>query len=50
MPNFGDDAAYVWPITIIGIVLPVLMIGLSLLRVHLTKARLDRLKKEEEEG
>ena len=50
MPDFGDDAAYVWPITVIGLVLPALMIGLSLLRVHLTKARLDRLQKEEEEG
>jgi len=48
MPDFGDDAAYVWSITILGLVLPVLMAGLSLLRVHMAKARLDRLKQEDD--
>lgn len=48
MPDFGDDAAYVWSITILGLVLPVLMAGLSLLRVHMSKARLDRLKQEDD--
>ena len=48
MPDFGDDAAYVWSITILGLVLPVLMAGLSLLRVHISKARLDRLKQEDD--
>ena len=50
MPNYGDDAIYVWSITIIGIVLPVLMIGYSLLRVHLSKARLERLQQEEDQA
>ena len=48
MPDFGDDAAYVWSITILGLILPVLMAGLSLLRVHMSKARLDRLKQEDD--
>ncbi len=48
MPDYGDDAFYVWSITIIGLVLPVLMIGFSLLRVHLSKARLERLKRDED--
>ncbi len=48
MPDFGDDAAYVWSITILGLVVPVLMAGLSLLRVHMSKARLDRLKQEDD--
>nr|WP_156780907.1 hypothetical protein [Hyphomonas sp. Mor2] len=48
MPDYGDDAIYVWSVTIIGLALPVLMVGLSLLRVHLSKARLERLKQEDE--
>ncbi len=48
MPDYGDDAIYVWSITILGVALPVLMVGLSLLKVHLSKARLDRLKHEDD--
>ena len=48
MPDFGDDAIYVWSITIIGLALPALMVAYSLLRVRLSKARLERLKKEED--
>ncbi len=50
MPDYADDAIYVWSITIIGIVLPVLMIGFSLLREHLSKARLERLQQEEDQA
>ena len=50
MQDYADDAIYVWSITIIGIVLPVLMIGYSLLRVHLSKARLERLQQEEDQA
>ena len=50
MPDYADDAIYVWSITIIGIALPVLMIGYSLLRVHLSKARLERLQQEEDQA
>lgn len=48
MPDYGDKAIYVWAVTIVGIVVPALMAGLSLLRVNLTKARLDRLKQEDD--
>ncbi len=48
MPDYGDKAIYVWSVTIIGLALPALMAGLSLLKVHLTKARLDRLKQEDD--
>ena len=48
MPDFGDDAIYVWSITLIGLILPILMAGLSLLRVHLSKARLERLKQDDD--
>ncbi|MEL6724177.1 MAG: hypothetical protein AAFZ74_17225 [Pseudomonadota bacterium] len=48
MPDYGDDAFYVWSITIIGLVLPALMVGYSLLRVHLSKARLERLKQDDD--
>ena len=48
MPDFGDDAIYVWSITILGIALPALMVGLSYLRVHMSKARLDRLQQEDD--
>ncbi|MCR9269221.1 MAG: hypothetical protein NXH72_04455 [Hyphomonadaceae bacterium] len=50
MPDYGDDAIYVWSITVLGIVLPILMIGLSLLRVHLSKARLERLQRDEDQA
>lgn len=50
MPDFGDDAIYVWSITIIGLVMPALMVGYSYLRAHMTKARLDRLQKEEDQA
>lgn len=50
MPDFGDDAIYVWSITIIGLVMPALMVGYSFLRAHMTKARLDRLEKEEDQA
>ena len=50
MPDFGDDAVYVWSITIIGLVMPALMVGWSFLRAHLTKARLDRLQKDKEQA
>jgi len=46
MSDFGDDAIYVWSITIIGLALPAFMAGFSLLRVHLSKARLERMKKQ----
>ena len=48
MPDFGDDAIYVWSITLIGVGLTAIMLGLSFLRAHLTKARLDRMKKDED--
>lgn len=48
LPDFGDDAIYVWSITILGLILPALMIGYSFMRAHLSKARLDRLQKDED--
>ena len=48
MPDFGDDAVYVWSITILGLAMPALMVGLSLLKVHLSKVRLERLKQEDD--
>lgn len=48
MPDFGDDAIYIWSITILGVSVPLIMTGLSLLKVHMSKARLERLKQEDE--
>ena len=48
MPDYGNDAVYVWSVTILGLALPALMAGLSLLKVHLSKARLERLKQEDD--
>ena len=48
MPDFGDDAIYIWSITILGVSIPLIMAGLSLLKVHMSKARLERLKQEDE--
>ena len=48
MADFGDDAIYVWSITIIGLALPVLMAGYSLVRVRMSKSRLERLRQEDE--
>ncbi|MEL6859644.1 MAG: hypothetical protein AAFO74_14750 [Pseudomonadota bacterium] len=49
MPDFADDAIFIWSITLFGLAFPVLMLGYSLLRVHLSKARLDRLQQEEDQ-
>ncbi len=49
MPDFGDDAIYVWAITILGLATPVLMTGLVLLRIRLAKRRLDRLSASKDE-
>ncbi len=48
MPDYADDAIFVWSITLFGIALPLLMLGYSLLRVHLSKARLERLQQEDD--
>ncbi|MEL7040667.1 MAG: hypothetical protein AAGL90_04035 [Pseudomonadota bacterium] len=48
MPEYGDDAFYVWSVTIAGLLLPILMIAYSVIKVRLSKARLDRLKQEED--
>ena len=48
MPDFGNDGIYVWSITIIGLALPAFMVVYSWLRVRLSKARLERLRKEDE--
>ncbi len=48
MPDYGDTGVYVWSVTIIGLALPALMAGLSLIKVHLSKARLERLKQEDD--
>ena len=50
MPDFADDAIYVWSITIIGLALPVLMMAYSFLRVHGAKARLERLQQDEDQA
>ena len=49
MPDFADDAIFVRSVTLFGLALPVLMLGYSLLRLHLSKARLDRLQQEEDQ-
>ena len=47
MPDFADDAIYVWSITVLGIATPLLMGALVWLRVRLAKKRLERLQKDE---
>lgn len=50
MPDYGDDAIYVWSITVLGLALPALMVLYSFLRAHLSKARLERLQKEDDQA
>ncbi|MEM9937518.1 MAG: hypothetical protein AAFZ91_02110 [Pseudomonadota bacterium] len=47
MPDFADDAIYVWSITVLGVGTPVIMGALVWLRVRLAKQRLERLQKDE---
>jgi len=44
VPEYGDDAFYVWSVTIAGLLLPILIIAYSVIKVRLSKARLDRMK------
>ncbi|MDJ0921800.1 MAG: hypothetical protein QNI84_11780 [Henriciella sp.] len=47
MPDFADDAIYIWSITVLGLAVPIVMAALTLLRVRLAKQRLERLQKDE---
>jgi hypothetical protein len=47
MPNFGSDAIYVWSITRLGIVTPLLLGSYALIRANSAKKRLERLEKDD---
>ena len=49
MPDFKDAAPYVWAITIIGLVFPLLLTGYALARVRWSKQRLERLQQDADE-
>ncbi|MEQ3746020.1 MAG: hypothetical protein ABNH53_07280 [Henriciella sp.] len=47
MPDFGSDAIYVWSITLLGIVTPLLLAAYALTRASSAKKRLERLEKDD---
>jgi len=47
MPVFDKNAAYLWAIIWLGVMIPVLMAAGALLRTHLARKKLDRLLSEE---
>jgi len=49
MPDYGDDAVFVWAITVLGLATPLLMAGFAFLRTHLAKRKLDRLEASKDE-
>ena len=44
MPQFDENAPFIWAIFAIGLIVPVLLSLYAGLRAHLAKRRLERLK------
>ncbi len=44
MPGFGDDGAYVWPITLLGLLTPLVLVIYVSVTLARAKSRLERLK------
>lgn len=50
MPEFDKNAAYLWAIVLIGLIVPALLAAYALVRVRLNRARLERLNAQEDEA
>ena len=50
LPVFEQNAAYIWAIYAIGVVVPVGLTVFALMRARMAKRRLDRLQAERERG
>lgn len=50
MPEFDKNAAYIWTIVLIGVIVPALLSLYAVVRARQAKARLDRLKAQEDEA
>lgn len=49
MPEFDKNAAYIWTIVLIGLIVPALLSLYAVVRTRQAKARLDRLKAQEDD-
>lgn len=50
MPEFDKNAGYIWAMVAIGLAVPFLLSLYAAMRVRLSKARLDRLKAQEDDA
>lgn len=50
MPEFDKNAAYIWTIVLIGVIVPALLGVYATIRARQAKARLDRLKAQEDDA
>ena len=46
LPVFDDNAAFIWTIYAIGLIVPLGLLGYCLMRARLAKRRLERLQAE----
>lgn len=50
MPEFDKNAGYIWTIVVIGVGVPILLSVYAAMRSRLARARLERLRAQEEES
>ena len=50
MPEFDKNAGYIWAIVTIGVIVPILLSLYATLRARAARARLERLKNQEDEA
>ncbi|MEM7327872.1 MAG: hypothetical protein AAF437_03970 [Pseudomonadota bacterium] len=50
MPEFDKNAGYIWAIVIIGVGVPILLSLYAAMRARMARARLERLRAEEEDS
>lgn len=48
MPEFDKNAAYIWTIVVIGLIVPLALAAFASARVHLAKKRLERLRPDDD--
>lgn len=50
MPEFDKNAAYIWAIVLIGLIVPALLAAYAFAKVKMARARLTRLQAQEDQN
>lgn len=49
MPEFDKNAAYIWAMVVLAVIVPALLGLFAFVRAHHSKSRLERLRAQEDE-